>query len=254
MDARHVRPRRLTPARGTGHGSRAQRTSGPAAHAHGARGRVRLTGSAPAAHPVRVDPPQRRPLPARAVPVRRPDADERRLRDRRDLRGRAALPHRRRPPRGEVADDPLRARRAALGSVGDDPRGCRDPTGGAAAAGHRTPDRAEGPRHPARRICPRARSAPRGAPGDPGLGAAREPSARAGAVARAGRHGARPGPGRAARLAGARRRLRAHVALGGVRDRSARSDARLASRRGDARQRDPRDRRRRRDGAARSRR
>ena len=60
-----------------------------------------------------------------------------------------------------------------------------------------------------------------------------------------------PGPDRHPRLARARGRLRAHVALGGVRDRAARGDARRPAGRRHERERRPGGRRRRRDRAPR---
>ena len=92
-----------------------------------------------------------------------------------------------------------------------------------------------------RRVRARARDAPRRAARDPRLGAARRGRRRA-LAQRLGLDDAVlvPGPGRAARLARARGRLRAHLALGGLRDRAARGDARRrcpSSRRASARSR-----------------
>ena len=122
------------------------------------------------------------------------------------------------------------------------------------AARGRPPDRAEGPRDAAARVRARRERDSR-TRGSRSSAAARSRRRRARSCDELGLDDAVFLPGRHGdpRLARARRRLRPHLALGGVRDRAARGDARLASGRRDARQRRARGRRRRRDGRSSSR-
>ena len=73
---------------------------------------------------VRLDAPQRRPLPARAVSLRRPRVHARRAARSIAISDAVRAFHvRAGPARGEARDDPLRARRAARGAVGADAGG-----------------------------------------------------------------------------------------------------------------------------------
>ena len=182
---------------------------------------------------VRLVAPQRRPLPARAVPVRRPAAS----RAARDGSSRSPTPCASSSsgpglPREKLVtihygldDAPGRAVRVA-------PRRARDRRRRAARARDRAPDRAEGPPDAAAAPSPASttRASRRGAR-DP-----RDRPARGRDTRRSSRSSGStdavllPGPARDPRLARARRRLRPHLALGGLRDRPARGDARRASR------------------------
>ena len=143
-------------------------------------------------------------------------------------------------PAREAGDDPLRPRRASRSAPSElTPERRRDPAGRAARARDRTPDRAEGPRDAARGLRPRrARRTRMRVLAILGWGPL-EAETRA-LVRELGLDGrGRPArPRRDPRLARARGRLRAHLALGGLRHRAARGDARRAcrsSRRGSAR-------------------
>ena len=185
------------------------------------------------------------------VPLRRPRLRPRRPQPDRDLGCRPGVPRASRARPAQARDDPLRARRAGPGAVRADARGGRSPDRRAARARRGQADRAEGSRDAAAGVRAREEGRARGAARDPRQRPARRRHARARRRARSRRrrHDARPDgdPG----LARARRRLRPHVALGGIRDRAARGDAGLAAGRRDARQRRAGGGRRRRDRRAR---
>ncbi len=110
---RPLRPRRQPAARLR---RRPRRSGGAAGHrAHPSRARGRLRERRRPRHPQqpRVDAPQRRPLPARPVPLRRPRLRARGLPADRDLGRGATVPRAGRSRTRAAGDDPLRARRVA---------------------------------------------------------------------------------------------------------------------------------------------
>ena len=115
----------------------------------------------------------------------------------------------------------------------------------------RTADRAEGSRDAAARLRVRASRAPAGASRHPRQRPARGRDAAARCRVGAGGRGHASRPHRHPRLARASGRLRAHIALGRLRDRAARGDAGRAPNRRDARERSAGGRGRRRDRAPR---
>ena len=233
LDVESVRlecPRDLDPrARAAGAARAGAAPAGRRPHASRARGRLRRARSE-ARRPGRLDEAQRRPVPARAVPVRRARADAPGGARDRDHRGAAAVLHRPgRPAAGQGRGRPLRARRAAR-AVGREP-GARPAGRRAGAAVRRAAGRAEGRRR-------RGAGARAGAGGRAEGGAGR-PRRGAGA-AQSGRRGRLPSrAGRRRRaVVPACRAARPPRPLGGVRARPARGDARRRSpswRRGSAR-------------------
>ncbi len=105
---------------------RSPKRSRPAPHPPRARGHLRLDRLDRDPGAVRLVPPQRRQVPARAVPPRRPAVRPPGAQDHRDLRRRPPLPRAGRSPAREARHGPLRARRPPGGAVRAVPCRARD--------------------------------------------------------------------------------------------------------------------------------